>query len=83
MPNIQGAKLYLASFTLAIWMAYFQIDTAPISGDILAAVKWALPIAGTAPLPFLGIELTEMLRDFARRLSGKDTGATSDSRDEA
>ena len=72
MPQIQGAKLYLAAFTLAVWTAYFNLDTAPVSGAINDWLAWALPIAGVAPVPFLGVELTDVLRDFARRLSGRN-----------
>lgn len=78
MPNIQGAKLYLASFALMVWMAYFRLDTAPIHGDALAALQWGLPIVGAAPIPFLGIEITSVLQDLARKLAGKgnETGNT-------
>lgn len=73
MPVITGAKLYLASFTLAVWMAFFNLP-GPFAGSELEYAKYVLPILGTAPLPFLGIELTTMLKEFAERLAGKPQG---------
>lgn len=70
MPSVSGPKLYLAAFTLAVWMAFFSLP-GPFSQEIVDYLKFALPIAGTAPLPFLGVELTTMLKDFAEKLSGK------------
>lgn len=70
--NIKGAKLYLAAFALAVWTAYFNLGSAPVGDEIAAWLAWVLPIAGGSVIPFLGVELADMLRDFARRLAGDD-----------